>query len=358
MRRRSLAVVLLAASLVAALGLQAPAAAVDPVHVTAVTADPGPFAVDGVSTNAAIPISLVATDDRGAIGQCIAGDGEWGSRVAVTLERTAGGPPATTSLDLRTHSTSTDGEHWTGVWRAGSNRGGTWTITALRWCVGATFVEVDPRAVGITASTVLTATHVPTVTYRYAPAVAKYGARQWVTATYTDGYGQPLRSYPIVYGDDNMCGVDFDGNRQLSTDTHGQVTVRIAHGLLQCLYFAYPGRLPWSPTTVMFAQYWVAGPMYYRSVSAALSTSVVRVGRAVTVKGTVSPNWQAPVALQRLVGRTWRTVATAHVRASGHVTFTYVPTSRGTTYLRIRALPYLVLVATTSRPMTLTAVRR
>jgi hypothetical protein len=84
----------------------------------------------------------------------------------------------------------------------------------------------------------------------------------------------------------------------------------------------------------------------------------VRIGRAVTVNGTVSPNLRTPVALQRLVGHTWRTVATATVRASGHVTFTYVATARGATYLRIRALPYLVLIASTSRPMTLTAVRR
>jgi hypothetical protein len=83
-------------------------------------------------------------------------------------------------------------------------------------------------------------------------------------------------------------------------------------------------------------------------VSGSVSTSSVRLGRSVTVHGSVYPVGN-PVSLQRLVGRTWRTVATTSVRLSGRVAFTYAPTARGLAILRLlaRGDPYRGYLAPT-----------
>ena len=324
--------ILLSVSLLPALGAASPAAAAGTGHVTSLTADAGPIAVDGLTGHKEAVISLVATDDRGAIGTCAAQDFYGWNLIQVSLHRTVR-PHDTVSTYLSHTSTGVDGEHWSGTWRIGSTRNGPWVITTVRWCVGHTDSVVDLRASGLTSTITVVGTHIPTVTYTYVPATVPYYGRQWLVATYRDGYGKPLARYPIVYGQDDQF--DPPGKSVLLTDSHGRLTVRVVHFGIQGVYFANPGTL--SSTSTLLAFYRLAGPMYFKSVTASATPTVVRLGRSVTVTGTVAPNNGAPVTLQRLVGRTWRDVAAGWVRPSGHVTFSYVPTALGPIYLRIVA---------------------
>jgi hypothetical protein len=349
--------VLLSVSLLPAAAAASPASAEATGHITSVTADPGPIRVDGLTGYADATISVVATDDRGAIGDCAARDFYGWNLVRVNLRRTIR-PHDTVSAYLNRTSVDTAGEHWSGTWRIGSTRTGVWTITSISWCQGHVMFAVDPRDLGLPAHIAVVGTHIPTVTYAYVPAVVPYLGRQWLVATYRDGYGKPLARYPIVYGQDDQY--EPPGKSVMLTDSTGRLTVRVVHRGIQGLYFANPGTL--SRPSTLLAFYRLAGPMYFKSVTASVTPTVVRLGRAVTVTGTVAPNSRAPVALQRLVGRTWRDVSLGVQRPSGHVTFTYVSTTLGPVYLRIiaRQPPATIefLVPTPSHTMVITVVRR
>ena len=348
--------VLLSVSLLPALGAASSAAAEGTGHVISVTADPGPITVDGLTGHADATISLVATDDRGVIGDCADREDPTGKLVQVYLRRTIR-PHDSVSTFLTRSSIEADGEHWTGTWRIGSTRNGSWTIWRIRWCQGHVHYAVDPRDLGITSTITVVGTHVPTVTYTYVPPIAPYLGRQWLVATYRDGYGHRLARYPIVYGQDDQF--EPPGKSVLLTDSKGHLIVRVVHHGWQCLYFANPGTLR-QPSTLL-AFYTMGGPTYLKSVTASASPAVVRVGRTVTVTGTVSPNYRTPVTLQRLVGRTWRDVSVGLVRASGHLTLTYVPATVGRVYLRIVAhgpqIDIRFFAPTPSRTLVVTVVR-
>lgn len=330
-------------------------------HVVSVAVDAGPFVVDGMTGSATAAITVVATDTGGAIGVCNGAEFEpaWLHEIELVLTRTAGGPADQAVVHLRTQAAAGDGEHWTGSWRIGSTRGGTWAVSSLWWCQGDTSFSGTPPS---PATLEVVGTHAPTVTYTRVPLIASFGARQWMVATYRDGHGRPLVSYPIVYGEDTTCGFDGDGDRQLATDSRGRVAVRLYRNLWQCLYFAYPGRLPWAPAMTLLQKDDISRYSYFAAVTITSSARAVRVGHAVAVTATVVPAFRQPVRLQRLVGRTWRTIATATLRASGHASFAFAPSGLGTTYLRVVALPDAWTTAsyapTPSRPLALLGTPR
>jgi subtilisin family serine protease len=71
-------------------------------------------------------------------------------------------------------------------------------------------------------------------------------------------------------------------------------------------------------------------------VTGTLSATTARRGQAVTLAGKVSPGLRAPrVWLQRKVGTTWRTLATAVPSAHGEYRFVVRPSSRGVWTLRV-----------------------
>lgn len=343
-------------------------AAVLPTHVVAVSSTPGVLAVDGVRGTADARIDVVATDDRGAIGDCDAMPqdlpGE-GRLVEVDLQRS----PGVAQRDKATvwlHHVTTDaaGEHWTGTWHVASTRDGTWTVRGIWWCTGMHLVDIDPLELGIDTSITIHGTHLPTVVYAYVPAVVPYGGRQRMTAHYTDGYGRALAGYRIVVGRDELCLPSSGllvGERLAVTDAHGAITVPVIHGSIQCVFLANPATNPLTIASTMLDEHFFAGWEHFRSVTRAVSSSRVRTGHLLVVTGTVSPRVGATVELQRLVGRTWRTVAVAAQRMSGHVTLRYVPTSPGRMYLRLRARTRSSsstgLAPTASRPITV-VVRR
>ena len=81
----------------------------------------------------------------------------------------------------------------------------------------------------------------------------------------------------------------------------------------------------------------------------------VRAGRTLTVRAITYPGYGASTALERLVGRHWRTVATAPVRASGAAFLTTISVL-GPQYFRVRA--YGGMAPTTSRPFVVIGTRR
>ena len=305
--------------------------------VSSLTMTPGPLEVDGLTGVGLAHIEVTASDPNGPIGVCDAMDAEiyWMNQITVTLVRTSGGPATRVTLQLRQHATGVDGEHWSGDWRVAATRGGTWTITNLWWCSGSTFSAVDPPSLGMVRTVAVVGSHVPTVSLVRTPRVAAYDGRQWMVATYRGTTGRPLVGYRIVYGDDTTCGFDGNGVSNLVTDSRGRVTVRLT-SLWQCLYFAYPGGLPWTPLSTVQASGDIYRYTWYRTVGAGLSVAAAQLGSSVTVTGHVYPV-RMPVSLQRLVGRTWRTLATSSTRASGRVTFAFVAADRGTAVLRLLA---------------------
>ena len=362
MRRRSYLLLLPALALVSTGLVPTPAAGISSSNggtVVSVSVDPGPFTVDGLAGSAVATITVVATDPRGPIGDCAYPDFEmsWMNLISVELTRTSGGPTEYVGVDLKTHSTGVDGEHWTGKWRMGSTRGGTWTITGIWWCDGEDYHSSDPRDDGMTVTTQVVGTHAPTVSFVRVPAIAGYAARQWMVATYRDGYGHRLTGYKIAYGDDDMCGFSGSGRSTLTTDSHGRITVRLRSMLNECLYLTYPGGRPGKPGVTELRDDQILKYTWFASVTAALVPATTSVGVATKIVATISPSHVGTATLQRLVGRTWRTVASTSVPYSGHVSFAYAPTTVGPTYLRVVARPNdgnsMYLAPTPSRTLTL-----
>jgi hypothetical protein len=355
MRRQHLTTFVIVAALVTTvLGAAAPASAVTGGTVTALAITPGAVSAEGLTGTGIVHVSVTASDTRGPIGECSSAF-RFTERHHITVElvRTSGGPTAAAFVRLTTHTTEADGEHWSGDWRVGSTRNGTWTAAYLWWCVGSDSYGGFPRDLGLTSTVTVTGTRAPTATFARVPRIAGYDAPQSVVATYRGSSGRPLVGYRIAYGTNVTCGSDVNGRTLLTTDRLGRVTVRLSNAQ-QCLYFTYPGGWPTDDVTWLGQQF-LHRYTWYRTVGAALATSRTHVGSPVTVLGAVYPVYQ-PVSLQQLVGRTWRTLQTNHFGVRGRVQFTYVATSRGTTILRLlaRSDAYGTLAPTPSRTLRLT----
>ena len=215
----------------------------------ALTLDAGPLVVDGADQTALAHVSAQVSDPRG-VGHCAPEPDAIGSgRVGVTLERTAGGAPATASLHLSlTGGTVADGT-WEGDWWVGSTRSGTWTVTRVGWCFvgggspGDYSVDVDPRLdPGVTRTVTIAGTDAPTVTVTRVPHVVPYGGRQWNVFTYRDGHGRPLVGRPIHLGREVNCGLYGVGGTWLRTDARGRTpALRASAGFLHdCVFLTSP----------------------------------------------------------------------------------------------------------------------
>jgi len=354
--RRSLAVAgLTATALVTCLVAGPPvtrqaAAAASPV--TAASVSPGPFSVDGLTGTVTATVSVVLVG--GGPGSCNQ-DFEymWKNAVLVALTRTAGGPADVVTVRLVKHQQLADGAHWTGGWKIGSTRSGTWTITHAGWCSGAESYGYDPRDQGLVATTTVHGTHPPTLSTTHVPAVVRWDAKQWLVATLRDGYGHRLAHFPIVYGADTSCGSSDDGSSLVTTDRHGRVTIRLYRSLWECLYLVMPPRLPISSARTVLIQRRLERYTYYETVRASAPAGNHPVGVPVTITATLISN-VGTASLQRLVGRTWRTVMTAPtVSGVTTIALTFTPTSAGLTYLRVLARPsaeYVSRLAPTVSP--------
>lgn len=309
--------------------------------------DPGPFAVDGLTVTADATISVHVIEPRGdGAGACL-----WYyptydcESVSALLVRTAGGPTRSAKVHLYlTEGTRNDGT-WTGVWHIGATRAGTWTLTDVAWLYGdSPWQHVDPRvAPGVTATVRVDATHVPTVGVTRIPALVPYGARQWVQYTYRDGDGRPLAHWPVAYGSNRSGEHCSEGERTITTDSLGRITLRIyyltASPVAECLYLTVPvlDRSHRLDDVALLAMHDVVPYLYYRTVGLRTSASSVRVGSSLTVVGTAGPHL-GTLRFQRWVGGTWRTLATRPVSPrTGRATFLWRGTRAGVVLLRVVA---------------------
>jgi len=374
--RRSLAVVA-AAVLVSTAFVAAPgqfAGAADGTQVVSLTATAGPFVADALTPSAGVSVITAQLREP----QCLAPvapyfDWYYGGALA-TLERVSGGPAQKLFVTLaRTGGTCYDGSY-SGTWRPGSTHNGTWVVSRIAWLASEApdyenqpGTDIDPRlSPGITATVVVVGTRPPVVTRVRIPAVVPYGARQWVQYTFRSSTGVPLVGQPIRY-DWSCSGVQVvPSGTVLRTDSLGRITVRAYVSDDSCLRFWSRAATSPTPAAALLGVYFPDRYQRYTAVTATPWAPAVRVGRTIAVKGVVLPQpGRDRVSLQRLVGRTWRTVSSLALPTSGPPStwtgrFTLLTTSTvlGPQYPRVVASGGYAMAPTPSRVLVVTGTRR
>lgn len=374
---RGSAVVLLVSALFLGVAPGGPAAAEDVGHVVSVDVDPGPFQVQGFAGQAQSVITAVIDEPSFEIGT--ARQVEWSySGVEAVLERLSGGPYARVSVDLVRVATAGSVGTFSAPWRIASSRTGTWTLTRLTWGSGGP--SVDPRvALGATRTIAVVGSGAPTATVSRVPKVLPYtssfGPRpspQTLILTYRSALGAPIVGATVLVGTEYACfgnpvpptrgSPGWWGFRTLRTSSLGQITW-VLSDLAPCVFLLGPPATAGDPYTRALVRVDRPLRLYrYAGVAAAPVARTVRLGRSVTVVGRAIPALGV-ARLQRLVGRTWRTIASARVRTSGRYTVVAPVGSVGRRYYRVVAvLPpspqqAFALAATASRAFVVTGVR-
>jgi hypothetical protein len=341
--------------LVAALGLAFAGAVAAPVPVDAadgkglvstLEVTPGSVVADGLTGGQEVRVR--ATVSAIGIGSNT-GEGWYYGGILATVERTAGGPHDSASFELQFAPYGYDGS-----WRVGSTRVGTWTVTKLTWyAVGSGFASVDPRVEpGVTRTFTVVGTHVPTIGSVRIPRVVAYGSRQWVQYTVHTSAGAPAVGLPVRSATNNSCvlpqvppGESYLQLPQASwtpvlrTDANGRVTIPLyTSSTARCVDIWSQPSLATSPETAAdLASLSPTRYEYYKWVSAVPTAPAVRVNRTLTVIGSAFPN-KGVVQLQRLLGRTWRPLASATIRTSGRYTVYGLVPTLGRNYYRVVAL--------------------
>ena len=374
---RSAIVPVMVLALLAPSALVAPAAVADtPASIVDVTADAGPFTVSRFTGQAASRITVVVDDPSGTIGRhCM---DFYYAGIQVRLQRTAGGPATMVDVDVPRVSSVAGHDTYSALWRIASTRNGTWTIVELMWC-GQNLEAIDPRRTpGVTRTVTVRGTALPVATVTYVPKALPFptrrngagGRSQRAVLTYRTATGAPIRGAAVLLGTEYACWSSpippTPGNAAwptttLVTDSAGRVSV-LLNDLDPCVSLLGPAASAgFAYTRALVRTDSLARRYYYSTVSAAATSNRVVVGRTLTVNGAVLPR-KGTVRLQRLIGRTWRTIGSAAVRASGRFTLTAPVTRKGVgTYRVVAAWPWsptsfvtYALVPTASRSFRVT----
>jgi len=346
--------------------------------VVSVSVDPGPFTVSGFAGQATSRITVVVDDPAGfmAVGS---GTPEWDyTGVEAVLVRTSGGPSARVAVDLSQVSLSGTTGTFSGVWRIAATRGGTWTLTDLIWLSLAGIHHQDPRVSPDATQTVtVVASQVPTATWALVPGtVPAYVNRNLPTTTvqrarvtFRTSTGAPIVGATVLWGTEYSCmdpmpptlgGPRWSDEVKLVTDAVGQVSGKLhldfGPGQTCVSLLGPPATASDLSTSALVLRVLPYPHMYYRAVSAVPLARSVRVGRTVTIVGSASPLTDANrgVELQRLVGRTWRTIATAPLRSSGRYTVSATLPVPGPVHFRVLAVDPPIFLPTPSRVVTIT----
>ena len=344
-------------------------------RVLSVAVDPGPFAVDGYAGQAQSTITAVIDEPRGTID---ANPGEdWPHQgVVAEFRRTPGGPGDLENVDLAPVSKSGSVQTFSGRWLIGSARVGTWTLVGLYWTVASRYEGADPRvSPGVTLTITVVGTNVPTSTVSLIPPVVPFGARQVARYTFRTSTGDPIVGATVLWRWYTGCpdpvspppvGYAVLDCLGLRTNNLGQVTLRLDDkmNVPKVLRLWGPPAVAGDPSTqALLFHLYVDGREYYKWVSAAPSTTSVRIGRSLTVTGSVNRDWpggDGVVRLQRLIGRTWHTIASAIVHPTSARYSVVAPvTTLGRSYYRVVALgAFSYLAPTPSRVFQVTGTRR
>jgi len=325
-------VVGLLAGLVALSGGTASAVGATVTHVVVTPSDVSP---DGLS-DAAVTVQVDLDEPRGT-PQDSPGEGIVCGGVCVTLVRSTTSnafPPVRIGLSevpgTRVGSTAT----YRGTWLVTSSRSGTWQVGWLLWAYSPTAYDTaDLRSTPLSGRDVtVTSTRSTNVRMTLVPSVVAYGARQWARFTLLTSTGSPLVGRYVFVGRGSACaGVSPTPNA--FTDAHGRLAVRLQPGAGQSCVRVM---LPSTSSAGALATVVTVSPHRYEhyQVMRASGPAAVKVGTTILISGRVFPK-VGLIALQRLVGRTWKTVSTSAVRPVGLYTATTRSTRIGRQYLRV-----------------------
>lgn len=310
------------------------AAAADssPPRVQSITFDKSSVTVSGLETQQ-VKVSVRLTDESGVLPYSDE------TTFSPALRLTGRGDAVALSL---AEGTDQDGI-WTGsvtvtsAWASGTLE--PVAVEAIDKSETHNKLSTDPRTVIDTPSLAVSTSHRPAVELTFSPDPVPAGksfvekVRAWDTTT-----GKAWANLPISLGEDVGCLVNEGLHANVTTKTKADGTYQRTRAagyrtVLHCVWV--PGTAPaGSPLVVVTA---VSGfprtSKYATSVAAAAS---VKAGRNVNVTGSVSPVRAGKVVqLQRLSGKTWRTVNTAKVRTSGRYTLVATPAGKATYQYRV-----------------------
>ena len=350
----------------------APAAA-DPVHqLQSLTVSSAAVAPAGFTTVDVTITAVVRADD--GISPCADEIGAFGGGLVAGLTHEGPAPrgvltgqDVTLALVAGTRTLGT----WSATWKVASPWSGTWTVTRILGCVSGGVMagdqpmfDVRPPDVGLARTVTVTGTKAPTMTMTRTPTIAPYGKNQLIRFTYRNGNGTPLAGRRIAVGWDTECGFYGWGAITATLDTKGSYAVnRSAANTAgkgdRCPMLTTPqGLVDPNVTGAVMLYERTSNAWWFKTVTYALSTTSVRLGRSATVSGVVSPVDGAGVVLQRYQNRRWRSAGYAPVRASGRYTLYAAPPTRGTWTYRVLAMPGTYareLVPTPTRTFTVRA---
>ena len=337
----AVAVALLLGSSPAAAAQARPGAAVDAVAprvaaesgtVTGVTLGTSSVAVDGVAV-ASVPVSFTLA-------------GAPAEAMSVVLVRTTPTWDASAPSRLVSAVTRVDGTEGNGTYRGtvlvpASAHGG-WRVEYVAFDVSAGVPSwldaIDVSGQGVTLQ--VAGTHRPR--FRFERTVPAYPSTTvTLRGVLTDSAtGRPLKGRAVSFGVDNLC-VEHGPAATRTTDATGRAswTVRMTDHWLLCAWAPLPGTANY-PLDYARPSYGVSGgrAAFGVRLTASATTAAVRAGRSTPVTGSVLAPFGTrsragatgtDVRLQRLVGRTWRTVNSARVRSSARYTLTATPPARG-----------------------------
>lgn len=241
------------------------------------------------------------------------------------------------SADLHlTSGTATDGV-WSATVHVPSTWHGTWQVTEVQaYDLANNRLDVDPSTGGSAPKLEVTGVHQPALTMSFSPnPVVGDGPVTVRGRAYYKDTGAPIARRRIFLGDDNVCA-EGRNTANIVTDARGYYSRRYPKGNAGAIFCV--GIL--KPSAVADASSYIVArsnfPRVKYKVAAAAARTSVRAGRNVAVTGSVSPAAQPLRAkLQRIVGRTWRTVGDAPVRSSGRFTLTATPPTVGTHTYRV-----------------------
>jgi hypothetical protein len=305
-------------------------AATEPV-LTAVSVSPGAVAVRGLDL---VQVTVSATFS----------DTAWGDPEMVVLHRTTKGAwdrsaPGELLAILRRSSGSGSAGTFTGTVQVPSSAHGSWRVALIGW-PGPFGPAIDVTTSGLPPATLaVTGTHRPRMRFSVVPQPVPYPQTRAVAraAMSFDDTRAPISGLTVGFGTDNSCAERIGPDATVRTDSHGVAARRITVSgpWVTCAWVPFPGS-----SRELSNPGWAVGaglPRLGTVTSAAPSRASARRRTAVPVTGHVAAlvvPARNPVQLQRLVGRTWRTVNTALVRSSARFTVTANP-PRGRNYYRM-----------------------